>query len=157
VNGNEQYLFTGDLEEKGEKGLVDHYGTELGHCTLFKGGHHGSSTSSNEVLMDIVTPDYVIICTCAGSSEYSPTPSNQFPTQEFINRIAKYTDNVYVTTVMYDNSTRTYGSLNGNIIFSVTDGEVTIICSASDNKLKDTEWFKTYRVVPEKWAAADAG
>ncbi|MDR1954835.1 MAG: MBL fold metallo-hydrolase [Candidatus Methanoplasma sp.] len=150
-----QYLFTGDLEKEGEDALVDYYKTNhdgLGHCVLLKGGHHGSSTSSHPKLLEAITPEYIIICTCAGSSEYSPTIPNQFPTQQFIDRVAEYTDKIYVTTVVTNYSGNVYGSLNGNIIFSVKEGEVTITCSGDDRVLKDTDWFRDYRVPPAAWA-----
>jgi beta-lactamase superfamily II metal-dependent hydrolase len=153
-NGRQQYLFTGDLEKAGEDRLVDYYKTEyggLGECVLYKGGHHGSATSSNESLLDAIRPTYVIICTCAGTSEYSKTVSNQFPTQEFINRIARYTDEVYVTTLINDYAGNKFGPMNGNIIFTVTDGDISIICSSDDRKLKDTEWFLKYRTMPDEW------
>ena len=154
VQDGKQYLFTGDLEKAGEDSLVDHYEENhggLGHCVLYKGGHHGSSTSSNIKLMEAITPEYIIICTCAGSTEYSPTIPNQFPTQEFIDRIAVYTDKVYVTTMMIDVSRNTFGPLNGNVIFSVKEGEITIICSGDDRILKETEWFKEFRTTPAAW------
>ena len=45
--GNFRYLSTGDAESAAEQRLVDRYGKAL-HATLFKAGHHGSSTSSTE-------------------------------------------------------------------------------------------------------------
>jgi len=152
-NGN-QYLFTGDLEKIGEDALVDYYAKNhggLGRCVLYKGGHHGSSTSSNVKLLEAITPEYVIVCTCAGTSEYSSTASGQFPTQTFIDRIAPYTDKVYVTTVIIDYKGNAYGSLNGNVVFMVKDGEVTITCSGNDKILKDTDWFKENRKLPPAW------
>jgi len=153
--GDNQYLFTGDLEKPGEDSLVEFYQQErggLGHCVLYKGGHHGSSTSSNTKLLDAITPDYVIICTCAGSPEYSSTIPNQFPTQEFIDRIAPYTDKVYVTTLVTNYNNNQFGPLNGNIVFSAKAGEISITCSGDDRVLKDTEWFKEYRTTPAAWA-----
>ena len=152
---DKQYLFTGDLEKEGEDSLADHYKEDrggLGHCVLYKGGHHGSSTSSHPKLMEAITPEYIIICTCAGSLEYSNTIPNQFPTQEFIDRVAKYTDKIYVTTLVTDYKDNKYGPLNGNVIFSVKEGKVTITCSGDDKVLKDTEWFKQYRTMPAAWA-----
>ncbi|MDR3075640.1 MAG: MBL fold metallo-hydrolase [Candidatus Methanoplasma sp.] len=151
---NKQYLFTGDLEKEGEESLVDHYSKNhggLGHCVLLKGGHHGSSTSSNTKLLEAITPEYVIICTCAGTSEYSPFIPNQFPTQEFIDRIAKYTDRVYVTTLIKNYSENDFGPLNGNVVFSVEGGKIAIICSGDDRVLKDTEWFRDNRTAPDEW------
>ena len=68
-----------------------------------------------------------------------------------INRIAPHTDKVYITTLIIDYDSNAYGSFNGNIVFEVVDGDVTITCSGSDLVLKDTEWFKDYRTMPPAW------
>jgi beta-lactamase superfamily II metal-dependent hydrolase len=155
--GDKQYLFTGDLEKEGEDGLVEHYEKDterkgLGHCVLLKAGHHGSSTSSHPKLLEAVTPEYVMICTCAGTPEYSSTIPNQFPTQEFIDRIAPYTDKIYITTLIVDYTNNQYKSMNGNIVFAVKDGVITVTCSGDDKVLKDSDWFKECRAAPAAWA-----
>ena len=158
VQDGNQYLFTGDLEKDGEDKLVDYYETNyggLGTHILYKGGHHGSSTSSNDKLLVAITPEYIIICTCAGTAEYQPNIQDDprsFPTQTFIDRIAPYTDKVYVTTIITDWSAGSYESMNGDVIFLVKDGEISIIGSNNDTKLKDTDWFKTHRTMPAAWA-----
>lgn len=161
-HGERNFLFTGDLEEAGEKSLVK--SNDLPEVELFKAGHHGSKTSSNDVLLSVIKPKIVCVCCCAGSVEYTPNLENTFPAQAFIDRVAKYTDRVYVTTVMpelvYDevkgewkNSAK-YELLNGNIAV-VSDKEgVTVKCSHSDTFLKDTEWFKNNRTCPEAWKTA---
>lgn len=161
-HGERNFLFTGDLEEAGEKSLVK--SNDLPEVELFKAGHHGSKTSSNDVLLSVIKPKIVCVCCCAGSVEYTPNLENTFPAQAFIDRVAKYTDRVYVTTVMpelvYDevkgewkNSAK-YELLNGNIAV-VSDKEgVTVKCSHSDTLLKDTEWFKNNRTCPEAWKTA---
>jgi len=98
------FLLTGDLEEAGEKKLSEYYDGStkektLPHVDLFKAGHHGSKTSSNDVLLEKITPAMCVVCCCCGTDEYTGITDNQFPTQEFINRIAKWTEDVYVTTV----------------------------------------------------------
>jgi len=153
VQDGKQYLFTGDLESSGESKLVDHYEAErggLGHCVLFKGGHHGSVTSSTDKLLDEITPDYVVVCAVAGSAQYTSNPLNQFPTQAFINRMAPHTTEVYVTSYMSGGKP---GPLNGNVVFLVSgeDGSVEIMCSGTDKVLKDTDWFKASRTAPAAW------
>lgn len=159
--GDNHYLFTGDLEEDGEKHLVEYYesiGEPLPECVLFKAGHHGSGTSSNDFLLEVIKPKYVIICTCAGSSQYTDNNDNQFPYQSLIDRIAQYTDQVYITSVVDNyvdhnewNSSGTIKSMNGNIVFSVSNGEVSIECSNNNLILKNTEWFKDHRICPVEW------
>ncbi len=159
--GDNHYLFTGDLEAEGEERLVDFYEENYGglpHCTLYKAGHHGSYTASSDKLMQAITPEYVVVCCCAGTAQYTDTSANQFPSQDFIDRVAPYTDNVYITTVV-DNysesmSDTTVKSMNGNIIFSVTDGDISLEFSGHDLKLKDTDWFKENRDCPLAWETA---
>lgn len=139
------FMLTGDLEKAGEEALANYYDGStskktLPHCDLFKGGHHGSATSSNECLLEKITPDICCVCCCAGDTEYSADYSIQFPTQAFIDRIAKYTSNVYVTT-LYNEETKTNESMNGNIVVSSDGKEVGIQASNNLTKLKDTEWF----------------
>ncbi len=160
--GENNYLFTGDLEEGGEKAMVEYYQNQndpLPHCVLYKAGHHGSKTSSCEELMAAITPEYVCVCCCCGTSEYTDTTANQFPTQQFINNVAPYTDKVYVTT-MVDNyvsknewsGSGTVKSMNGNIVFTCRNGEITMQFSNSELKLKDTDWFKANRTCPNEWS-----
>ncbi|MBO5411888.1 MAG: MBL fold metallo-hydrolase [Clostridia bacterium] len=150
AGGERNYLFTGDLEKDGEASLVAK--NDLPKCTLFKGGHHGSKTSSTDALLSVIQPDIVCVCCCAGSDEYGAKPENTFPTQLFVDRVAKYTQNIYVTTLA--NSTEAgYESMNGNIVVRVQNGEVKVHCSNNATLLKDTEWFKNNRVCPDAWAS----
>ncbi len=150
VGGVNNYLFTGDLEEHGEASLVEK--NDLPKCVLFKGGHHGSKTSSTDALLSVIEPDIVCVCCCAGSDEYKAKPENTFPTQAFVDRVAKYTKNVYVTTLANDTETG-YESMNGNIVVYSQNGGISVHCSNHATILKDTDWFKQNRVCPDAWAA----
>ena len=159
--GEFNYLFTGDLESGGEKSLVES-NPDLPHCVLFKGGHHGSSTSSTDVLLSKITPENIAICTCAGTYEYANKPTedtpnaylNTFPTQEAIDRMSRYTEKIYVTSLGIlneDYSTAGFTSMNGNIVFYYGKGEgeaepsFKLWCSNNTTVLKDTEWFQNNR------------
>lgn len=150
------YLFTGDLEEDGEESLVDFYysenGKDLPEVVLYKAGHHGSKTSSSSKLLEVISPEVVCVCCCAGSSEYTSNASNQFPTQEFINRIAPYTSKIYVTTLCLDYNKGSFESFNGNIIvYSNSNEEISVACANNTTVLKDTDWFKENRTCPDVW------
>lgn len=159
--GENKFLFTGDLEEDGEKRLVQN--NDLGPVKLFKAGHHGSATSSNDCLLDIIQPEIVVATCVAGSVEYTDNLLNTFPTQDFINRVSKHTQKVYVTTLGYievkgtkeDGSTDYgdvgYDSMNGNIVVTCIRGDITVKCSNNDTLLKDTAWFSEYRQMPSAW------
>lgn len=148
-DGKVNYLFTGDLEKDGEASLVAE--NSLPKCKLFKGGHHGSKTSSTDALLSVIRPDIVCVCCCAGSDEYKAKPENTFPTQAFVDRVAKYTQNVYVTTLANDTD-KGYESMNGNIVIMSKNGEVKVRCSNNAILLKDTEWFKKNRTAPSAWS-----
>lgn len=147
-SNSHNFLLTGDLELEGETKLAEYYNGStpektLPHVDLFKGGHHGSKTSSNEVLLSKITPDICCICCCAGYNEYTVNYDNIFPTQEFINRIAKYTELVYVTS-MYDEVSKEFKSMNGNIIISCDGTSIGRQASNNLTILKDTEWFNGF-------------
>ncbi len=173
-NGTKNYyMLTGDLEEKGEMAMAEYYDKStpektLPEVLLFKAGHHGSKTSSNECLLSLIKPKICIVSCCCGTDEYTGVTDNQFPTQDFITRIAKYTDDVYVTTI-YDTyeiktavdkgngksdktgiaiggnyiSTSGYKAMNGNIIVSANESKYGIWASNNLIKLKDSEWLNT--------------
>lgn len=152
THGAKHFLFTGDLESDGESKMVDYYnstGNPLPEVDVYKAGHHGSKTSSSEKLLNVIKPKTVCVCCCAGSPEYTKTNNNQFPTQDFITRISKYTTQVYVTTLCVDYEKDNYESFNGNIVVvSINVNQITINCSASSTILKDSEWFKANRTWP---------
>ena len=137
------YLFTGDLEGKGEEYLVDN--NALPQVELFKGGHHGSKTSSTDKLLKVIQPKNVAVCCCAGSTEYTSNPDNTFPTQAFIDRISKYTENVYCTSLCTDYKAGKFESMNGDIVFMYGADGLKLWCSNNLTKLKDTEWFVNNR------------
>jgi beta-lactamase superfamily II metal-dependent hydrolase len=151
-NDTRHFLFTGDLELEGEESLAGL--NELPEVELFKAGHHGSKTSSNEVLLSEIKPKSVCVCCCAGTSEYTDTNANQFPTQEFINRVAPYTDKVYVTSQVDNDSEKTYKSMNGNIVVKSKMLGLEWNFSNNNLKLKDTVWFLENRQMPSAWATA---
>ena len=118
---------------------------------LYKAGHHGSKTSSNDVLLDVIKPKNVAVCCCAGYNQYNSSAENVFPTQAFVSRISKHTENVYVT-IMLDESNNSYKQMNGDIVFYYNkaegedEGSLKLWCSNNTKKLKDTEWFAANRV-----------
>lgn len=163
TNGGNNYLLTGDLEKEGEESLVE-LNPNLPHCVLFKAGHHGSKTSSNEALLEMISPEIVTVCCCAGSEEYTDYNYNMFPTQDFINRVAKYTDKIYVTSLSVDYENNKFESLNGNIVVSSNKDElnengtykVSVNCSNNNKILKESDWFNEIVYVDSKGSMFDS-
>ena len=141
-------LFTGDLEEEGEEKLVELNPT-LPQVDLYKAGHHGSKTSSSDTLLEIIKPQTVCVCCCAGSPEYTKTKDNQFPTQDFINRVAKYTDEIYITTLCVDYKNNEFTSFNGNIVYMCISSGYDVKCSNNQTILKNSTWFSENRTWPD--------
>ena len=141
------FLLTGDLELEGEEKLAAYYdgssqAKTLPQCELFKAGHHGSKTSSNECLLEKIKPNICCVCCCAGTPEYTNNVEHQFPTQAFINRIAKYTSRVYVTSmVKYVDNEWKLVPMNGNITVSCNGDNIALKASENLTRLKDSEWF----------------
>ena len=154
--GSNHFLFTGDLEEDGEESLVEE--NPLPQVSLFKAGHHGSSTSSHDVLLDVIQPEIVVITAVVGNFEYAKNePGNvningTFPTTATLTRIAKHTSKVYATSLglISQNQDGTYEdigfeSLNGDIVVTSNSSGITVIGSNNNTLLKDTAWAQTYR------------
>ncbi len=139
--GENHYLFTGDLESSGEASLVQ--SNSLPKCKLFKSGHHGSNTSNTEALLSVIQPEVMVITCCCGDKF-------NFPHQETIDTIARYTELVYAPLVV--KGTSSFELLNGNIVVSSKDGKtVQVNCSNNNILLKDTKWFKENRTLPDAW------
>ena len=142
THGSKKFLLTGDLEDEGEEKLVEY--NDLSKVDVYKAGHHGSYTAGSDKLLKVIDPDIVCICCCAGHDEYTENPLNTFPAQDFISRICKYTDQIFVTTLATETG---FESMNGNIVITSNSTGLAVNCSNNNTILKDTEWFKKNR----KW------
>lgn len=162
-HGSRQFLFTGDLEKEGEEKLAEFY--DFSQVELFKAGHHGSPTSSNNCILNEIKPKICVCCCCAGSVEFTDNLENTFPSQAFIDRIALHTDKVFASSTVAIKQVGTLASgkpnysndgqpimLNGNIqIISSSDKDVYMSGSNNNLILKETDWFKQYRELPQAW------
>lgn len=148
------FLFTGDLEEHKSEGetrlladnqsLQDIKNNDNG-VDLYKAGHHGSKTSSSADFIEAIKPKMICVCCCAGSEEYTDTIDNQFPTQEFIDVVSRYTKYIYVTSLCVNWDNDEFTSMNGNIVVIAerSVAELGVDCSNNNIILKESEWFNT--------------
>lgn len=81
-------LFTGDLEGRGEERLLSLAGD--GEYLLLKAGHHGSRGGTGEAFLKKVSP-LVVTVSCGRDNSYG------HPHQEFMQRVSKTADKVYIT------------------------------------------------------------
>jgi len=109
--GGVSFLWTSDAEVGQESYLVEEYGDEL-DSTIYKAGHHGSSSSSRGALLDAVQPEAAIVSS-AYDSQYG------HPHEEVLQRLA-------------DRSIPTYWTAIHGTIVLVTDGDGVSIRTQQD-------------------------
>ena len=109
--GDVSFLWTGDAENGQESYLVKEYGDEL-DSTIYKAGHHGSSSSSSGALLGAVQPEAAIVSS-AYDSQYG------HPHEEVLQRLA-------------DRSIPTYWTAIHGTIVLVTDGDGVSIRTQQD-------------------------
>lgn len=81
-------LFTGDMENAEEETVLEQ-GSDL-KADLLKVGHHGSDTSTGAAFLAEVRPSYAAI-SCGVDNSYG------HPAKETLEKLAGYTDRVYIT------------------------------------------------------------
>ncbi len=101
-NGDNKVLFTGDAEQEEEQYLVDS-GRDI-RADVYMVGHHGSGSSTSELLLDAVQPEYAVI-SCGTGNDYG------HPVQEVLDRLWDKDVSVFRTDEQ------------GNIIMT-SDGEI---------------------------------
>ena len=90
THGRNSFIFTGDAEKSAEKYFLK--SGLLSDCTVYKAGHHGSTTSSSADLLDEIRPEYAVIM-CGKDNSYG------HPNEDALDRIGKYVSgkNIYRT------------------------------------------------------------
>lgn len=105
--GNFNFIFTGDADSETERKLVSqgyfNKNEKKTSVNILKVGHHGSDTSSSEIFLKKIKPEYCII---------SVGKNNKYghPAKNAMDRLEKYCKNIYRT------------DLNGRVSFK-TDGK----------------------------------
>lgn len=99
--GDTSFLLTGDSPQSVEKYLVGAHGGKI-NADVLKLGHHGSKTSSSEVFLSAVSPEYAIVSAGRGN-KYG------HPNKEVIDLLSKFS----ISTINTANT--------GTILFE-TDG-----------------------------------
>ncbi|MCR5609846.1 MAG: MBL fold metallo-hydrolase, partial [Lachnospiraceae bacterium] len=89
--GKHNVLFTGDIDTLHEESLAKNLSDKgIKYVDILKVPHHGSKTSTSELLLDTIKPDYGIIS--AGLNNSYGHPNN-----EVLERLDKYNVKVYKT------------------------------------------------------------
>lgn len=93
THGENSFMFTGDAETDEEKEIIE-TGADL-DADVLKMGHHGSNTSSHKDFLAEVTPEVCVIL-CGENNDYG------HPHKEPLERVKKYTDEIYRTDICGD-------------------------------------------------------
>ena len=147
-----KWLFAGDLPSGSESTLVanikkidENYFNETDYVVL-KADHHGSNGSNSDALLSFVKPDMVFIMAgIVDKNQNNQTISSQHPYLNALNRIRKYTEKVYWT------------SINGLSIFTSTGNEVTFDARGRtvnyyyNGKIVSTEEEQYVTIFESKW------
>ncbi len=86
--GEASFLFTGDLSSTYEPSLLVKQLPKK--ISVYKAGHHGSNTSSGELLLSYIRPTYTVVSAGEGNSYGHPH-------QEVIERLLKYNSHIFST------------------------------------------------------------
>lgn len=111
VHGENSFMFTGDMEAKAEKDLLQS-GADVS-AKVLKVGHHGSSSSTSQDFLDAVDPQYAVIGV-GSPNDYG------HPHKETVKRLESKNIEIYRT------------DQNGHIIF-VSDGKSFNILTKESN------------------------
>lgn len=78
--GQSSFLFTGDLQNIGEKDMLDYYsGTNVLQSDIWAVSHHGADNGTNKALLDQVKPLFAVIsCGRPEFGEHSKSPFTTF-------------------------------------------------------------------------------
>lgn len=85
---NKSFLFCGDIQLDAEIDMLNAYGTQL-DADVLKVAHHGSSNSTSADFVQVVSPEYSIIC--VGNNSYG------HPKFEIVQRLQNAGSKVYTT------------------------------------------------------------
>ncbi|MCR4637701.1 ComEC/Rec2 family competence protein [Ruminococcus sp.] len=107
THGRNKCLFTGDAEAESEAAMIQV--GRLSKVMLYKAGHHGSSHSSTEELIDIIRPQTAVI-SCGSENPYG------HPADSTVKRLERYADVVCRTDV------------NGTVIVESNGANINITC-----------------------------
>lgn len=83
-----EFLFTGDATTETELNLIKKYSDKI-NSDILKVGHHGSKTSTSELFLEKVTPDYSILS--YGENSYG------HPNSEVLERLGKLGGQIFET------------------------------------------------------------
>lgn len=93
THGENSFMFTGDAETDEEKEIIE-TGADL-DVDVLKMAHHGSNTSSHKDFLAEATPEVCVIM-CGENNDYG------HPHKEPLERVKKYTDEIYRTDICGD-------------------------------------------------------
>jgi competence protein ComEC len=111
--GEVKMLFMGDAAKSNEEVILNNYGSSYIKADLIKIGHHGSSSSSSEVFLKAVSPEYAVI-SCGEGNTYGHPHQETLETLAFLGITLFRTDTQGEITAVTDGSSLSLKSSAGN-------------------------------------------
>ncbi|SFP19517.1 S-layer homology domain-containing protein [Salibacterium halotolerans] len=105
--GESDVLLTGDAGVEQEQDMVNEYNVE---ADILKAGHHGSNTSSSAPFIEEVDPEATIL-------SYGEDNQHGHPVESVVDRLRNAGSDIYSTAE------------EGDIVFSITEGDYTVTAS----------------------------
>lgn len=102
--GETSYLFTGDIEKKAERDIMDS-GADV-DADVLKSPHHGSSTSSGKAFIEAVSPEICII-PCGDGNEYGHPHADVIDILDEYD-VTSYRTDQYGTVTVYSDGKKIY-------------------------------------------------
>ena len=117
--GTMDILMTGDAETDVEDKVLESNTADELQCEILKLGHHGSNTSTSDVFLEVVDPEYGLI-SCAVGNKYS------HPSKETVLKLKKHKVKLYRTDE------------TGSVVLTITSDDVEFDKKKGDYKDGDT-------------------
>ncbi len=108
------FILSGDAEKISENEMVQKYGKEL-NCDVYKVGHHGSDSSTDEIFLAMMSPKYAVV-SCGRENMY------KHPSEKVVKRIRSSGATLYQTFE------------DGTVIFFITEnGALNVTTKGSES------------------------
>jgi len=106
VYGDAAFMLTGDAPAAIEEYLVDAYAEEQLQANVLKLGHHGSQTSTSDLFLDAVQPQYAVVS--AGLDNRYGHPAQSVMQRVFARNITTYHTGLDGTVSFYSDGTHVW-------------------------------------------------
>ena len=119
------FVFTGDATDKVEEDFLASLSLDererFSKVDVFQAGHHGSTSSNCEKLLDLLRPDFTVASAGKGNSY-------KHPTEEFQNRLkTRHGDHEDYLLITYEIGDITFGYVHGELVYAANQAGTGVV------------------------------